>query len=372
MATQSNNSNRGPEPKPRPLSPPPGQPPLLEDAGALALEEALKTSFRIIKVLMAALVIIFLFSGVFTVKPNELAVRLHFGRPVGVGTEQLLKPGLHWAYPYPIDEIVRIPVGQSHTLVSKTGWYAITPEQELSGQQPTPLHFLQAGVDGYTLTGDGNIIHAKATLKYRLDPTRAVSYTFNFAQVTNLIQNLLDNSLIYASSKFTAERALYLDLNAFREQVAQRFNRHLDDLQVGVLVETIEVQTTAPLSVKPAFDDVITAFQAANTNISQAEIYARIATNAAIAQATRLVNDGLTRSNELVKTVASDVSMFTQLQPYFRNDPQLFKQRLLTETMERVLTNAQEKFFVPARTDGKTRELRLQLSREPLRIQPPE
>jgi membrane protease subunit HflK len=345
---------------------------MLEDAGALALEEALRTSFQIVKFLMGVLVIIFLFSGVFTVKPNELAVRLHFGRPVGTGSEQLLKPGLHWAFPYPIDEIVRIPVGQSRTLVSKTGWYAVTPEQELSGQPPTPMPFLQAGIDGYTLTGDGNTIHAKATLKYRLDPARAISYTFNYTEATNLIQNLLDNSLIHASAQFTAERALYLDLNKFREQVTERFTRHLEDLQLGIVVEGIEVQTTAPISVKPAFDDVIIAVQAATTNISQAEIYARISTNAAAAEATRMINDGLTHSNELVKTVASDASMFSQLEPHFRSNPQLFKQRLLTETMERVLTNAQEKFFIPARTDGKTRELRLQLSREPLRVQPSE
>jgi hypothetical protein len=44
----------------------------------------------------------------------------------------------------------------------------------------------------------------------------------------------------------------------------------------------------------------------------------------------------------------------------------LFEQRLLAETMRRVLDRADDKFFVPARTDGQPRELRLQLSREPL------
>jgi len=46
-------------------------------------------------------------------------------------------------------------------------------------------------------------------------------------------------------------------------------------------------------------------------------------------------------------------------------NPQLFEQRLLVETMQRVLINARDKFYVPSRADGGSRELRLQLSREP-------
>ena len=81
----------------------------------MALNEALRSSFHIIRVLMVVLLFIFLFSGIFTVNPNEVAIKLRFGKPVGIGSSQLLRPGLHWAFPYPIDEVVRIPVGQSHT-----------------------------------------------------------------------------------------------------------------------------------------------------------------------------------------------------------------------------------------------------------------
>jgi hypothetical protein len=35
------------------------------------------------------------------------------------------------------------------------------------------------------------------------------------------------------------------------------------------------------------------------------------------------------------------------------------------------MTNAQEKFFLPARADGKPRELRLQLNREPPKLKAP-
>jgi membrane protease subunit HflK len=344
------------------------KPVMIDDAGTIALEEALRTSFKIVKSLMAILVVVFLFSGVFIVQPNEVAVRLHFGRPVGVGMEQLLKPGLHWAFPLPIDEIVRIPVGQSHTLVSRTGWYQITPEEEALGRSPPVMPSLRPGVDGYTLTGDDNIIHVKATLKYRLQTNGVINYSFRFGNVTNLLQNLLDNSLVYASARFSAEAALYKDLNAFRDEVTRRLYRHLEDLSLGVVVESVEVQTIAPVAVKADFDLVLTAQQAADTNINRARIDARSLTNSALAQAAGMINDGLTHSNELVKTVTSDARMFEELLPKYQSNPELFKQRLLAETMQRVLTNAQEKFFVPIRSDGKPREVRLLLGREPLKL----
>src|SRR5438874_13427674 len=88
---------------------------VVDDAGSQALSEALRSSFAIVKVLMIALVVVFFSSGFFTVGPQEKAVILHFGKPGGVGEKALLGPGPHWAFPSPIDEVVRIPIGQVQT-----------------------------------------------------------------------------------------------------------------------------------------------------------------------------------------------------------------------------------------------------------------
>src|SRR5437870_3072848 len=121
-----------------------------EDAGAQALAEALRSSFNVVKLLMGALVMAFIFSGVFTVKPNQVAIKLRFGSPLGAGAGQLLKPGLHWKFPYPIDDVVYVPVGETHTVTSTAGWYYQTPEEAAAGK-PQPLGMLRSGVDGYTL-----------------------------------------------------------------------------------------------------------------------------------------------------------------------------------------------------------------------------
>ncbi len=365
-----------PEPGPSPAPQGPGSkdspgagaaPPMesADDASALALSEALSSSFKIIKLIMAGLIVAFIASGVFTVNPNQVAVVLRFGRATGQGSEQLLKPGLHWAFPSPIDEIVRIPVGQSHTVVSSAGWFNISPEQEKAGQTPPPTRSLQPGIDNYTLTADGNIIHARATLKYRLGLEGALDYEFNFTNPTNLLQNILNNALLYASAHFTADAIIFYNKIGFREAVSRRVKQQLEEIRPGITVDSLEVETSAPLDVRSAFDEAYEAQLKAFTKRSEAETYARGATNSALGQSSNLVTSAVTHSNQLIRTVAAEAASFTAQLPYYKENPSLFKQRLLVGTLQTVMTNAQEKFFLPYRADGKPRELRLQLSREP-------
>jgi membrane protease subunit HflK len=147
----------------------------MEDSSTRAFR-CFSSSFKIIKVLMVGLVVIFLGSGIFTVEPNEVAVVLRFGKPLGSGPDQVLQQGLHWSFPSPIDEIVTVPIGETRSVSATNCWYAMTPEMEVSGQLPFALLRLQPGVDGYALTSDGNIIHARATAQYLIqDP---VSFEF--------------------------------------------------------------------------------------------------------------------------------------------------------------------------------------------------
>src|SRR4051794_41378681 len=112
-----------PEPEPLPETP--------IDAGSQALSEALRSSFAIVKVVMVILVAVFLASGFFQVGPSHRAILLRFGKPVGQGEAALLGPGLHWSYPYPIDEIKLVPISSIQQAKSSVGWYATTAEMEL-------------------------------------------------------------------------------------------------------------------------------------------------------------------------------------------------------------------------------------------------
>jgi membrane protease subunit HflK len=343
-----------------------------EDAGSQALSEALKSSFAIIKIVMVILVVVFLCSGIFTVSSQDVAVILRFGKPIGGGPGQLLRPGLHWSFPYPIDEIVKIPIGQIQTVRSTVGWYATLPELEAAQTEPDPGPSLNPASDGYTLTADGNIIHVRSTLQYRInDPLR---YAFNFASGTNLnlftggsnlIQNALNNALFHTSAHYTVDKALG-DRTGFKERLLARVNQLIEEQGLGVTVETSDLDLIPPRQVKDKFKEVLDAQQDAINARDTARGYANEIVNKAHGEASALVNAGETARNQLLQSVEAEARYLSDQLPYYNRDPKLYLQRLQIEAFQRLMTNAQvEKWFIPDRADGKSRELRLQLSREP-------
>ena len=76
---------------------------VVEDARARALAEALQSSFKVIRVLMVVLAVAFLGSGITKVGVGEQALLLRFGE-----YKEPLPPGLHFAWPNPIDQIEKV------------------------------------------------------------------------------------------------------------------------------------------------------------------------------------------------------------------------------------------------------------------------
>lgn len=335
----------------------------MEDAGAKALADALSSSFKFVKAMMIILVAVFLGSGIFTVNPNEVALVLRFGKPVGTGQDQILEQGLHWSFPYPIDEIVRIPIGESRTVNATNCWYQVTPDMEISGALPMERPSLQPGVDGYALTADGNIIHARATAKYRIaDP---LQYSFSFLDVTNILENALNNAILHAASRQTAEAALYKNQPGFRDAVRLRFLQTIEKANLGVELEPIEVQTFPPMFVRAAFNQVLEAEQVLSQTRNKAEGEALEITQRAVGEAQAVISDGITRSNMLVQSVRADVQVFNDQYSHYQRNPDLFKERLLVETMGKVLKQVDDKWFLPSAEGKGPQQLRLMLNREP-------
>jgi membrane protease subunit HflK len=335
------------------------------DAGSQALGEALRSSFAIVRAVMIVLIAVFLCSGFFKVEPNERAMILHFGKPEGVGAKALLGPGLHWSYPYPIDEVVKISVTGIQKVTSDVGWYAVTPEQELAGYEPPGGNSLNPATDGYTLTADANIVHVRSTLYFRIDDP--VRYTFSFVNASNVVQNALNNAIVYTSANFKVDDILTHNKAGFQEAVRLRATELLDQENVGVAVDQCDVQTTWPRSqrVSDAFNAVINAQINRDKALQQVSSETNQVLTAATARSNAIVNIAESERAQLLSDLASRSTNFTTILPWYKTNKDLFVVQQFNETMGRVLTNLQEKIYVPERADGKQRDLWLLLNQEP-------
>jgi membrane protease subunit HflK len=325
------------------------------------LADALQSSFGILKVAMGVMLVVFCVSGVFMVPPQQRAVVFRFGNPVGPPDKQLLGPGLHFAFPRPIDEVLRIPTSEIQTVRSTVGWYNITPEAEAAGQDPYFNPFLNPGTDGYTLTGDANIIHVRATLRYLIsDP---LAYKLHFVEASNVVQNILNNAIFYASAIYPVDRAM--DVVSIKDAIFTRVQSEVAAQNLGIVVQPPDVEVKPPFQVRADFQAVLKASQTKDKAINTARGYANIVLSKAIGESNQLVNLGLSDKSRLLAGLASDAKTLADLLPSFERQPRLFYERRLTETLQRVLTNAQDKYYMPDRVDGEPRQLRLLLSREP-------
>jgi membrane protease subunit HflK len=335
------------------------------DSGSQALTEALRGSFVIVKFVMLALLAVFVLSGFFSVGPQEKAIILRFGKPVGEGDKMLRSAGLHWAWPYPIDEVERVPITEIQKVTTTVGWYATTPEMELAGTEPPPGPSLNPAIDGYALTADGNIVHTRATLRYRIaDPIR---YVFGFSSGSNAVQNSLNNALLYAAARFGVDEILTRDVAGFKDAVARRFDQLAAAQQLGVVVDQCDVESRAPRQLKAVFDQVITAGQNRSKVLNEARSFENEIRSKAESGATNIINLAETERKARLDSLGADVQRFQALRPNFERNPELYRQQELVKVMGRVLTNVNDRIYLPDRPDGKSRELRLQLNREPVR-----
>ena len=342
--------------------------PETHDASSQALGEALRSSFAIVKIVMLLMVLAFFSSGFFTVGPQEKAVILRFGKPVGVGDKALLNAGLHWSFPYPIDEVVKIPITEQQMVSSTVGWYLTTPEAELSGEEMPAGQTLNPAIDGYVLTADRNILHTRATLRYHIDDP--IRYVFNFASASNTVQNALNNALLFTAASFNVDDILLNRQDEFREAVQARVTELAEQEQLGIVIEQCDVDHVPPRQLKTVFDQVTEARENRSKALIDAHSYENQVTNNAGAQAVSVIDRAEADRTNYVASINAEADAFTNLLAKYESNPNLFAQQMLVQTMGQVLTNVQDKIYLPQRADGKPRELRLMLNREPPQPKP--
>jgi membrane protease subunit HflK len=288
------------------------------DAAGRSLSDALRISFAILKVIMIILVVAFLASGFKTVGSDEKALVLRFGQVRGVGQEAILGPGAHWVFPYPIDELVRIPVEKNINLDINTFWYRETRD-DILGPGVKPRAYVADQLDpvqeGYSLTGsqrttspgaalvqtvpaapssgqgdgsDYNIVHTKWQVNYQItgveqffrniyvQETKPGEVYFDVMNqsITPLLRSLIDDAIVKAMVHCTIDEVLQ-SVDTIPRWVQQSVQQKLDAIESGIRVVQVQlVSKKWPKQVNQAFEAYVSASQTKLQAITQAKTYA--------------------------------------------------------------------------------------------------
>ena len=134
-------------------------------------EAFLASAIKYFKWFVGVAVVVILLTGVYKVDTGEVAVVLRFGALTGsTAEEQIKKPGLHFALPNFIDEVVKIPVDKVQELSVTT----------LNSTGDTVGGSIRK--KGYVITGDSNILLLKMAVKYKISDPIAYALYINDAE----------------------------------------------------------------------------------------------------------------------------------------------------------------------------------------------
>jgi membrane protease subunit HflK len=388
------------------------------DAGNKSLANALHISFTVLKFIMIVLIVVFLCSGFFTVAPDERAMVLRFGKIIGDTTEKrILGPGAHWAIPYPVDEIIKLPARNTVLRMPIDAfWY--NEQDQYGGQTLNPVS------DGYCITrndtiadlkgggSDYNIVHSKWQLVYRISdcelffknvllgnpPTGQTLVDIIPKSVEPFLKSVASEAIVVTIVNFSIDEAIKSDIQISRE-TEKLLQKKLDDLECGIEVDSMQLtQCIWPRQVNDAFVASIKATNEMDKTISEAKGYAESRINEAGGE--QMINAVLSKdlTNEqkeaswmnasgtvqqaiaearayrtkVVESAKANADYLQKLLPEYKKRPQLVISRIYQEAMEEVLSNAQEKIIAQPDSATKNREFRVMINRDPTIKKPKE
>ncbi|MEK6798512.1 MAG: SPFH domain-containing protein [Planctomycetota bacterium] len=233
------------------------------DAANQSLSDALRASFGILKGIMCVLVVLYACSNIQRVDGHEQAMLLR----VGALLPNVYDAGLVWAFPYPVDEMLRLPTRKSNELSVESHTFQRLPEEV-----GKPISFiargpegLNPGFDGALLTADAGLVHVQWKVFYKIEDL--ASYVTNVLSEAHLeskkltaaeylIRLLVETAGIHVAGQLTAEEILRTRVDFVQSSMVSQVNERLRALHSGLNVTRIEMlDPTPPIAVRQAFDD---------------------------------------------------------------------------------------------------------------------
>lgn len=176
---------------------------------------------------------------------------------------------------------------------------------------------------------------AQAYLHEVQNPDETLMLAFETAMRRNIQNKELDDAL--------------LNKQDIEQEVLPDFQSMLDSYAIGVTVREIRIQNiTVPTEVNAAYEDVNNAKNEKTRKLDEAERYKNEVIPAARSEAYQMVQEAEAYKAEVVSQATGDVANFTSVYEKYVLDKDITRKRLMIETMEKILQNAQSKTILSA------------------------
>ncbi|MEA2013604.1 MAG: SPFH domain-containing protein [Verrucomicrobiota bacterium] len=336
------------------------------NTGGKALLNALSFTFFALRMLIISLFFLFIFGGSFFVREYEQAMILRFGQLSGKKGKHLIESGKWcWAWPYPIDKVVKIPSKRSIKISTEQFWFKedsnqiIAPEDKGAALRDSPL---VPGVGGYLVTADANIIHAQWSAVIQIsDP---IKYYLEAAKPKLIIKKHLENAVLTITSGWDVDEALYKNSNDYRLAVEKKLFKKISTSNLGLSLKNVYLTLkTPPKSAITAFRKVIEAEQQMHRKISEAEAYAYRKMNEADGEKAQILSEARIYKKRITSNAQAEAEYFSKIEEEYDKNPETTLIALYNDTIAEVMDKVEQKFIIYApSSDEQYQEIRLQIT----------
>jgi membrane protease subunit HflK len=307
----------------------------------------------ILRLLLFAVVVLFLWylaSGITRVPPGEVALVERFGflQP------QAFPPGLLVAWPPPIDRVIRLP-GLQILEIELDEW---RPRQEDRAEGETPGLIPRASLhpvrDGYSLTGDRNILQGRFVVRFRIaDP---VAYYLRSSNPETGLAGLVYQSIVKALASRAVDEVWAGERELVAAEIRSGAQVRADLTDLGVEILSVEIrELVPPVWVLPAFQEVLNAQVGAETFVEEALNDAARELPAAEATAFRLRGEAEIAAEALLAQARAEADSFTLLLQEASVDPGVFTRRHRDGAWREIFSRVRAKTLLPATPGGEIR-----------------
>lgn len=305
--------------------------------------EALERGIWILRILILLGFVAFVLSGIKSIQPNEAALILRFGRLAGVTrAERIHGAGLLPALPYPIDEVVRVPVQD----IREVNIEEFKPQSQ--GYYSETLNPTQ---EGYCVTGDQYIVQLSATVKYQI--TDLVAYALVEMDPVERIRNSVQAEFLRAIGEMDVDDVLTKGKKLLASRVLERSQNRLNNPDAGITLIAVELnEIIPPPAVRQAFEDVVSSAIQKETMVREAEKYYAGEIPQAETLAYSMVREADSYRQDLLSRTKGEITVLNSYLEQYKKDPEVVRTRIFREAMEEIFGQVGAKYLIPRADAG--------------------
>jgi len=264
------------------------------------------------------------FSGFFRVEPDELGVVLRFGK-----FTREVQPGLNYHLPYPIETALTPQALRVNKL-------DIGFRESDDMRRGTTLR--DVAEESLMLTGDENIVDVDFSVLWKVNASAVGDYLFNIQNPEGTVKAVAESAMRQVVGRSNIGPILTGARQNIETAVQELMQKTLDDYGAGILIQQVQLQKVdPPTQVIDAFRDVQAARSDLERAQNEAQTYANRIVPEARGRAAKITQDAEAYKSQTVADANGQTSRFLQVYDQYKKAPDVTRERMYLETMERVL-----------------------------------